>query len=542
LRASDLLPYSVEFTKEKKTMSVRPKTYILGSGIGGLAAAAFMIRDGKLIGDDIQILEASSRVGGSLDADGDGKAGYFMRGGRMFTMANYECTWELFKSIPSLDNPNQSVYEETVEFNRHHETHSLARLLDKNGAQEHASRMGLSNDDRLKLLALYDTSEDRLALSAITDWLSPHFFDSNFWLMWSTTFAFQPWHSAIEIKRYLHRFAMEFSRIDTLSGVKRTIFNQYDSMVLPLLAWLKIRGVRVVNDCRVTQIDTIDSGGLVRITALRMVTARDERMIRIDPEDRVIIENASMTDASSVGSMMDPPQKLTKIDSSGWKLWESLAHDRPLFGNPGAFNGSVAHSCWESFTVTFRTPLFFDQMTLLTGNEPGTGALVTFKDSNWLMSVVLAHQPHFRNQAPDIQVLWGYGLHPHNIGNFVAKPMEDCTGQDILKELCGHLKFNADIIASATCIPCRMPYITSMFMPRQAGDRPDPLPANAANFAFVSQFVEIPDDVVFTVEYSIRAAQMAVYSLLSIDREIPPVTRHDHSFGVMFDAFVKAFE
>ena len=54
-------------------------------------------------------------------------------------------------------------------------------------------------------------------------------------------------------------------------------------------------------------------------------------------------------------------------------------------------------------------------------------------------------------------------------------------------------------------------------MPRDYGDRPLPVPKNSKNFAFVSQFVEIPEDVVFTVEYSIRVVQMAVYELLGID-------------------------
>jgi len=93
-----------------------------------------------------------------------------------------------------------------------------------------------------------------------------------------------------------------------------------------------------------------------------------------------------------------------------------------------------------------------------------------------------------------------------------------------------------------TAIPCRMPYITSMFMPRRRGDRPLPAPRGSKNLAFVSQFVEIPDDVVFTVEYSVRAAQMAVYELLGIERKIPPVTPHDKSFHAEFEALIKALK
>ncbi len=120
--------------------------------------------------------------------------------------------------------------------------------------------------------------------------------------------------------------------------------------------------------------------------------------------------------------------------------------------------------------------------------------------------------------------------------------MADCTGAEILQELCGHLRFDPETVASGNCIPCRMPYITSMFMPRLRSDRPLPVPAGSKNLAFISQFVEIPDDVVFTVEYSVRAAQTAVYALLGLDRTVPPVTAHDKSLHTQFEALLKAFK
>jgi oleate hydratase len=249
-----------------------------------------------------------------------------------------------------------------------------------------------------------------------------------------------------------------------------------------------------------------------------------------------------MTDASSLGSMSTAPALGSKADSGGWLLWEQLAASRPEFGKPGAFNSNIAQSCWESFTVTLKDSGFFDTMMDFTGNVAGTGGLVTFKDSNWLMSVVLAHQPHFVHQPNDVQVFWGYGLFPDRIGNFVAKPMSACSGDEILTELYGHLRFDREPLQSANCIPCRMPYITSMFMPRSAGDRPLPVPLHSKNFAFVSQFVEIPEDVVFTVEYSVRAAQTAVYQLLKVARPVAPITPHDKSLHVRFEALLKAFK
>ena len=517
------------------------KAYMVGGGIGSLAAAAFMIRDGGMFGANITIYEALPVLGGSLDGAGNPADGYRLRGGRMLTTDNYECTWDLFKTIPSLASPDKTVFEETVAFNERNKSHSQARLVDKNRARIDVESMGFSMQDRIELLRLAEANEDKLGTSVITDWLSPSFFKTNFWYMWATTFAFQPWHCAVEFKRYLHRFMLEFSRIETLAGVKRTIYNQYDALVRPLVSWLEGQGVRLVADCTVTGFDLVTEEGKIAVRGLQLTRDGKGEAVAIDADDLVVFQNGSMTDASSFGSMTSAPKYLTKQDSGGWTLWEKLAKDHPEFGNPAAFNSSIPESYWESFTVTLRDTTFFDRMQAFSGNRAGTGGLVTFKDSNWLMSVVLAFQPHFEGQPADVQVFWGYALHPDRIGNFVAKPMSACTGAEILVELCGHLNFDLDTFKAANCIPCRMPYITSMFMPRSSTDRPLPVPKNSRNLAFVSQFVEIPEDVVFTVEYSVRAAQTAVYELLGVDREVPPILHHDRSLKVNFDAVVKAF-
>jgi oleate hydratase len=210
------------------------KAYMIGDGIGSLAAAAFMIRDGGVPGRNITIFEAMPVLGDSLDGGGTGEEGYTLRGGRMLTTDNYECTWGLFKSIPSLASPGKTVFGETIEFNVRNVSHSKARLVDRDGRKVDVTSMGFSMQDRIELVRLSEAGEDTLGASRITAWLSPPFFETKFWYMWSTTFAFQPWHSAIEFKRYLHRFMLEFSRIETLAGVKRTVYNQFDSLVGPL--------------------------------------------------------------------------------------------------------------------------------------------------------------------------------------------------------------------------------------------------------------------------------------------------------------------
>ena len=523
-------------------MPSQRKAYFVGGGIGALAGAAFLIRDAGMPGAQITVLEASPMLGGSLDGSGDAERGYSMRGGRMLTTDNYECTWDLFKTIPSLAQPGRSVFEETLAFNEQHVSHAMARLVDHQRAKVPVASMGFSMHDRMELLKLAQADEAAMGNSRITDHLSPAFFQTPFWFMWATTFAFQPWHSAVEFRRYLHRFMLEFSRIETLAGVKRTVLNQYDSLVVPLQRWLVTQGVQVRTGCTVTDVIHKTTKGVFEPIALHGTLNGQDEIVQLDEGDLVFVQNGSMTDASSLGSMTAAPAPLGRAHNGSWTLWEKLAEGRAGFGRPAVFNRCVAQSNWASFTVTLHDTAFFDQMQGFSGNEAGTGGLVTFKDSNWLMSIVLAHQPHFANQPAGVQVFWGYGLFPDRIGNFVPKAMADCSGAELLRELCGHLRFDLDTVRSANCIPCRMPFITSMFMPRSPGDRPLPVPEGTKNFAFISQFVEIPQDTVFTVEYSVRAAQMAVYQLMGVDKTIPPVTAHDQSLHARFEAVLKALK
>ncbi|PWQ93783.1 oleate hydratase [Leucothrix arctica] len=520
------------------------QAYLVGGGIGSMAAAAFMIRDGGVPGENITIYEALPVVGGVLDAAGTPEDGYSMRGGRMLCADIYECMWSLLKTIPSLTDPTKSVFDETVEFNKIVKTDAHARIINKNRAVPDLSSLGLSMHNRLELLRLLETSEEKLGNDRITDWLSPELLETNFWYMWITSFAFEPWHSAVEFKRYMHRFLFQFTEISTMSGISRTVYNEYDSIVRPLEAWLSEKGVTFLNEHTVTDLNLIqDDDGKWTVNKLEYTAEGKTDTVLVGKNDLVFFQNASMGDASSLGSMTNPPQHLTKEDSKGWVLWEKLAEGRPEFGNPAVFNSSIPESNWESFVVTLEDPEFFKQMEELTGNKHGTGALVTFKDSNWLLSIVLKHQLRYPDQPEGIQVFWGYSLRPDRIGDFVNKSMTDCNGKEILQEVCGHLRFDKDkVFTTANCIPCRMPYITSMFMPRSNTDRPLPVPKTSRNLAFVSQFVEIENDCVFTVEYSVRAAQMAVYELLGIDKEIPPITRHDKSLKVNLEAALRTLK
>lgn len=213
------------------------KAYLVGSGIASLAATAYLIKDGGLLGKNITILEEGGTTGGALDGQGSPDTGYVIRGGRMFTYEAYTCLFDLLSFIPSLSGPDKSVSDEVYAFNDQIKGHSRARLL-RGGEKVDVSTLRLSNRDRLELIELMAVPEPMLGARRIQDHFNPSFFKSNFWYMWATTFAFQPWHSAVECKRYLHRFIQELPRFATLAGVRRTPHNQYDYIVLPMTRWL----------------------------------------------------------------------------------------------------------------------------------------------------------------------------------------------------------------------------------------------------------------------------------------------------------------
>jgi oleate hydratase len=515
------------------------KAYFIGGGIASLSGAVFLIRDANFPGENIHILEETRILGGSNDGAGDAERGYVIRGGRMLNDETYENTWDMLSSIPSIDNRGKSVRDDIAAFDKMIQTHANARLVNKDGEILDVSSMGFDNMDRMAMAKLIVTPEEKLGKLRINQCFGPHFFETNFWYMWATTFAFQPWHSAVELKRYMLRFMHEYSRIQTLEGVTRTPYNQHDSLTLPLHRYLEGFGVHFDMGYTVTDLDFKASDAEKTVEKILYIKDGKEEVIAVKEGDLVFFTNGSMTEGYSLGSMTKAPALGGK--GSSWTLWEKLAKKDTHFGNPEAFAGNIQESKWESFTVTCQDARFFERMEKFSRNKPGTGALVTFKDSNWLMSVVLAYQPHFRNQPENVKVFWGYGLFPDQEGNFIKKKMSDCTGEEILTELLHHLKFEEDmeaIIKTANCIPCMMPFITSQFMPRTGTDRPQVVPQGCTNLAFISQFCEIPEDVVFTEEYSVRAARMAVYKLLKLDREVLPINKHQYDVRILLKGLV----
>jgi oleate hydratase len=495
--------------------------YLVGGGIASLAAAVYLVRDGHLPGRNIRVLEEAA-LGGSLDAGGSAQRGYSMRGTRMYGAA-YMLMYELLSRIPSLDDPTKSVTQDTMEFWVQAPWDDKARLVE-NGRIVDATSFGLSNKDRVDLIELMLHSEEMLGAKRIDECFDAHFFASNFWFMWCSMFGFETWHSAAELRRYLLRFLRLFPELPSQKIIQSTRYNGYDSIVRPIVRWLEQQGVRFDTGVQVTDLDfeRVDGAG----KAVRRIRARRDGAsadIEVAASDFVIVTLGSMTADSSLGSMTSPPPAPERR-SGAWALWERLAAKDPAFGRPAVFCGDVERTKWVTFTVTHADDRFVRRMERFSGSPAGQGGLVTLKDSGWRLTFHLFHPPAYAGQPPGTHVWWGYGLFADRAGDFVKKTMPECTGAEILTEVISHLGWQDDLPAlldGAICLPCLLPYTTSQFMPRAPGDRPAVIPPRTVNLAFVGQFCEIPDNVVYTVEYSIHSAALAVASLLGMPQVVP---------------------
>ena len=522
------------------------QVYFVGGGLASLAGAAYLIRDCNFKGENIHIIEGLRILGGSNDGAGNNEEGFVCRGGRMLNEETYENFWELFSTIPSLEMPGKSVTEEILNFDHLHPTHAQARLVDRYGVILDVKSMGFNNADRLALGKLMATKEEDLDDITIEEWFinTPHFFKTNFWYMWQTTFAFQKWSSVFELKRYMNRMIFEFSRIETLEGVTRTPYNQYESVILPLKKYLENCNVDFSINATVTDID-FKPGREITATAIHIKDKEGEKIITLNSGDVCIMTNGCMTDNARLGDFDNPAEYDIEKPISA-ELWEKVSKKKPGLGNPKPFFGYPEQTNWESFTVTCKGNKLLKLIEKFSMNIPGSGALMTFKDSNWLMSIVVAAQPHFKNQSMDTTIFWGYGLYTDKEGNYIKKPMRDCTGEEILIELLHHLHLDSkkdEIIEDViNVIPCMMPYIVSQFQPHKISDRPKVVPCGSTNFAMISQFVEIPEDMVFTEEYSVRAARIAVYKLFNVKhKKICPVTPYNKDPKVLLNALKTSF-
>jgi len=509
--------------------------YIIGSGIGGLCAAFFLIRDGHMPPANITILESQKIGGGALDGAGSAEQGYIVRGGREMEMT-YQNFWDVFSEIPAVELPAPfTVLDEFRIVNDADKNWSKARLLEKQGQIKDSSTMGLSRLQQLELLRLFLARKEDLDDVTVEKWFSEGFLKSNFYMFWRTMFAFQNWHSVLEMKLYMHRFLHLMDGLNDMTSLVFPKYNQYDSFIRPLMAWLKDKGVNIQYDTNVFDLAMDLSGEAKTTTEIQCHTPNGDQKIKIHARDLVFVTIGSIVEDTAYGDADTVPElRVNEINAqvgASWQLWKKLAEKSPTFGRPEKFCGNVPASTWESATLTCKPSGLTEKFKALCVNDPysgktATGGIITFTDSAWLMSFTINRQPHFPDQPTDVLVPWIFALLMDKPGDYVKKPMPQCTGREILTELCFHLGLIDqvdEIIASTKVRMALMPYITAQFMPRAKGDRPWVVPQGCSNVACLGQFVQTHNDVVFTLESSVRTARIGVYSLLGIKKQVPDI-------------------
>ena len=521
------------FARPLKPEGVDNKSaYLVGAGLASLAAAFFLVRDAQMPGNKIHILEGIDIPGGSCDGIEDADRGFIMRGGREME-DHFECLWDLFRSVPSLETEGATVLDEFYWLNKADPNSSLMRVTEKRGQSANTNKtFKLSQEGMLEILNLFLTKETDLQDKKIEDVFTDEFFSSNFWTYWRSMFAFETWHSALEMRRYVQRFIHHLDGIGDLSAVKFTKYNQYESLILPLVKYLEERGVQIQYNTMVTNV-------LFDITPTKKVAKQivytqngEEKTIDLTENDLVFVTNGSATASSTMGDENTVPEFKTD-PGPAWALWKNIAKQDPAFGRPEKFCSNPELSNWESATITLLDTKIYPyiekicQRELYTGKVV-TGGIITARDSNWLLSYSVSRQPHFASQPKDKLVVWFYALFSDKPGDFIKKAMKDCTGNEIVQEWLYHMGVPESEITtlaaeSTRCIPYMMPYITTYFMPRREGDRPKIVPQGCTNFAFLGQFADTERDTVFTVEYSVRTGMEAVYTLLDVDRGVPEV-------------------
>ena len=539
------------FARPKKPEGVDNKSaYIVGSGLAALTAACYLVRDGQMKGENVHILEKEQLAGGACDGWKFENVGYVMRGGREMDN-HFEVMWDLFRSIPSIETEGVSVLDEYYWLNKEDPNYSLCRATVNRGEDAHTDgKFDISDKGAMEIMKLFFTPDENLADKRITDVFDDEVLNSNFWLYWRTMFAFENWHSALEMKLYIKRFIHHIGGLPDFTALRFTKYNQYESMILPMVKYLESHGVDFRFGTKVVNVGFDITPEKKVAKKIDIIKDGEPSSIDLTENDLVFITNGGCVENSSMGSQDTPAPFNKEIkEGGGWDMWRKIAAQDPSFGHPDKFCYDPEQSNWMSATVETFDDEILPYIKNICKRDPlsgkvVTGGIVTVKDSSWLMSWTINRQPQFREQPDGHCLVWVYGLFSDKPGDYIKKPMRDCTGKEICMEWLYHLGVPEDKIEElaskhANTVPVMMPYITAFFMPRAKGDRPDVVPENAVNFAFLGQFAETARDTIFTTEYSMRTGMEAVYTLLNIDRGVPEVWGSTYDIRDLLNATVK---
>ncbi len=562
----------------------KKKAIMIGAGLANMAAAVYLIQEGHWQGKDITFYSLDDH--GSNDGAPtetvtdeywnknhpmDNQKGYLARGGRMLNYRTYVDLMDLLDRIPSVTEPGMTAAEDTRDFDSKHPTFDKARLMEGGKGIIDGGHLGLDTKSRMrltKLIMMPDSEEEKLDNVTIAEYFadSTAFFESNFWFMWETTFAFRTKSSAQELRRYMHQMIYEFTQIEHLVGVNRTRYNQYESIMLPLIQYLKQQGCQIVLNRRVVDWTFKDTPmqDEITVTGLHMIhtDTEEKEYVPVDQDTAVIFTNGSITDSATLGDF-DTPAAENMDYGAASGLWKKATERFYNLGNPDKFFADRDASEWVSFTLTTKNHLLLNEITRITTQEPGnalnsfvsTTPITPLNQKDVTMSIVVHHQPHFTTQKPNEAVIWGYFLYPRRRGEFVDKPYIEMTGKEMLEELLGQLakvdpgpvnireKTEAIMDSVINNIPVYMPYASALFNNRAKSDRPTVIPAHSTNLAFTGEFVEQPYQMIFTEQSAVRSGEIAAFHFAGIPMsKLVKNPRYDKDLKTLAKAAKKLFQ
>lgn len=562
----------------------KKKAIMIGAGLSNMAAAVYLIQEGKWSGDQITFyaLDNYGSNDGSPTQDVkddywnknhpmENQKGYIARGGRMLNYRTYVDLMDLLDRVPSMTEPGLTAAEDTRQFDAAHPTYDKARLLTGGQGIVDGGKLGLNNKSRkllTQLIMMPDSQEEKLDNITIADYFKDNteFFESNFWFMWETTFAFRTRSSAQELRRYMHQMIYEFTQIEHLVGVNRTRYNQYESIMKPLINYLEKEGCHIVLNRRVVDWKFKDSKmqDEITVTGLHMVNTKtdENEFVPVDDDTAVIFTNGSITDSATLGDFNTPASENMDYGAAS-SLWKKASDHFYNLGNPDKFFADRDASEWVSFTLTTKNHLFLNEITRITTQEPGnalnsfisTEPVTPLGQKDVTMSIVVHHQPHFTSQKPNETVLWGYFLYPRRHGEIIDKPYIEMTGKEMLQELIGQLSKvdpgpinisdkEEEIMDSViNCIPVYMPYASALFNNRAKSDRPKVIPKHSTNLAFTGEFVEQPYQMIFTENSAVRSGEIAAFHFAGIPMSrLVKTPRYDKDVKTLLRAAKKMFD
>lgn len=562
----------------------KKKAIMIGAGLSNMAAAVYLIQEGKWSGDQITFyaLDNYGSNDGSPTQDVkddywnknhpmENQKGYIARGGRMLNYRTYVDLMDLLDRVPSMTEPGLTAAEDTRQFDAAHPTYDKARLLTGGQGIVDGGKLGLNNKSRkllTQLIMMPDSQEKKLDNITIADYFKDNteFFESNFWFMWETTFAFRTRSSAQELRRYMHQMIYEFTQIEHLVGVNRTRYNQYESIMKPLINYLEKEGCHIVLNRRVVDWKFKDSKmqDEITVTGLHMVNTKtdENEFVPVDDDTAVIFTNGSITDSATLGDFNTPAAENMDYGAAS-SLWKKASDHFYNLGNPDKFFADRDASEWVSFTLTTKNHLFLNEIARITTQEPGnalnsfisTEPVTPLGQKDVTMSIVVHHQPHFTSQKPNETVLWGYFLYPRRHGEIIDKPYIEMTGKEMLQELIGQLSKvdpgpinisdkEEEIMDSViNCIPVYMPYASALFNNRAKSDRPKVIPKHSTNLAFTGEFVEQPYQMIFTENSAVRSGEIAAFHFAGIPMSrLVKTPRYDKDVKTLLRAAKKMFD